>query len=29
MQISAVDNASWFHGADAEVSAHFSRVTAA
>jgi hypothetical protein len=29
MQMSAVDNASWFHGADAQVSAHFGRVTAA
>ena len=29
MEISAVDNASWFHGADAQVSAHFGRVAAA
>jgi hypothetical protein len=29
MQMSAVDNASWFHGADAQVSAHFGRVKAA
>jgi len=29
MQISAVDNASWFHGADAQVSARFGRVTTA
>jgi len=28
-RITAVDNASWFHGADAQISAHFGRVTAA